>query len=73
VTATFDAAGAGTVTVTCQGSTISLGSATPFGGWTLSVHSSGPTDVSVAFSSGRNQVSVHASCTNGQPTAVIDD
>jgi hypothetical protein len=72
VTKTFNTGG-GTLTVECQGSTISLLSATPANGYILTVHSSGPTSVSLDFSEQTEDWSVHATCQNGQPFAFIDE
>ena len=72
MSATF-APRAGTVTVSCQGPVISLVSASPADGSTLTVRSSGPTFVSVDFSTGPDDVSVHASCQNGQPVGFVDE
>jgi hypothetical protein len=65
--------GGGTLTVECQGSTISLVSASPANGYTLTVHSSGPTSVSLDFSNPPQVWSVHVTCQNGQPVAFIDE
>jgi len=72
VTKTFSTGG-GTLTVECQGSTISLVSASPASGYTLTVRSSGPTSVSLDFSKQTQAWSVHVTCQNGQPVAFIDE
>ena len=72
MTATFTTSG-GSVTVSCEGSTISLVSASPADGYTLDVGSSGPTFVDVEFHAGASEgPEVHATCKNGQPTSFID-
>jgi hypothetical protein len=48
-------------------------SASPASGYTLSVHSSGPTSVSLNFSKQLQEWSVHVTCPNGQPVAIIDE
>jgi hypothetical protein len=72
VTKTFNTGG-GTLTVECQGSTISLVSASPANGYALTVHSSGPTSVALDFANPPEDWSVHATCKNGQPVAFIDE
>jgi hypothetical protein len=72
VTKTFTTGG-GTLTVECQGSTISLVSASPANGYTLAVRGSGPTSVSLDFSKQTQNWSVHVTCQNGQPIAFIDE
>ena len=72
MTKTFTTGG-GTLTVECQGSTISLLSATPANGYTLTVHSSGPTSVTVDFTMGRQDWFIRVTCPNGQPVAYIDE
>jgi hypothetical protein len=72
VTKTFNTGG-GTLTVECQGSAISLVSASPANGYTLMVHSSGPTSVSLDFAKQTQDWSVHVTCQNGQPVAFIDE
>jgi hypothetical protein len=72
VTKTYNTGG-GTLTVECQGTAISLVSASPANGYTLSVRSSGPTSVSLSFSKGFQNWSVHVTCPNGQPVAVVDE
>jgi hypothetical protein len=61
------------VTVSCQGSTISLVSASPANGYTLTVRNSGPTDVDVGFNGQPNSSVVRATCRNGQPVRVTDE
>jgi hypothetical protein len=61
------------VTVSCQGPTISLVSASPADGYTLLVRSAGPTFISVHFIAGRDDVGVHATCKNGQPVGFVDE
>ncbi len=70
--ATFSTSG-GTVTVSCQGSTISLVSASPADGYALVVRSSGPGFVDVDFTGQPNGSSVRATCMNGAPVRVIDE
>ena len=65
--------GGGTLTVECQGTAISLVSASPASGYTLTVRSSGPTSVSLDFSKQTQAWSVHVTCQNGQPVAFIDE
>ena len=72
VNATFSISG-GTVTVSCQGSTISLVSASPSNGYTLSVRNSGPIDVDVDFNGQPNGSAVQATCRNGQPVRITDE
>jgi hypothetical protein len=64
--ATFADAG-GTVTVACQGSSISLTSATPFDGYSLTVQNSGPLQVVVTFTGNGSTFTIRAHCYNGQP------
>ena len=61
------------MTASCQGSTISLVSASPADGYTLDVGSSGPSFVDVEFNSAREGPEVHATCKNGQPTNFTDN
>jgi hypothetical protein len=71
--ATFSTQG-GTVTVSCQGSTISLVSASPADGYTLAVRSSGPQFVDVDFNGQPSGSAVRAYCNrNGQPTRITDE
>jgi hypothetical protein len=73
VGATFSSSG-GTVTVACQGSTISLISASPADGYTLAVRSSGPQFVDVDFNAQPSGSAVRAFCNrNGQPTRITDE
>jgi len=73
VGATFSTSG-GTVTVSCQGSTISLISASPADGYTLAVRSSGPQFVDVDFNGQPSGSAVRAFCNrNGQPTRITDE
>jgi hypothetical protein len=72
VTKTFNTGG-GTLTVQCQGSSINLVSASPANGYTLTVHSSGPTSVGLDFTKQYQSWSVHVTCQNGQPVAFIDE
>jgi hypothetical protein len=56
------------VTVACQGTSISLTSATPFNGYSLSVQSSGPASVSVRFTGNGQYHTIRAACSStGQP------
>jgi hypothetical protein len=56
------------VTVQCQGSSIKLMSATPFGGYSLHVQSAGPSYVSVSFYGNAQTHTIHAACSSsGQP------
>ncbi len=72
VTATFSSTG-GTATVSCQGSVISLVSASPANGYTLAVRSSGPDTVDVDFNAQTRVSNVRARCSNGQPVNITDD
>jgi hypothetical protein len=69
--ATFTTDG-GIVTVSCQGSTISLVSASPADGYTLAVRESGPAWVGVNFRSATGGREVNATCKGGAPVEVID-
>jgi hypothetical protein len=60
-TATFSNAG-GAVTVSCQGTAISLTTATPFNGYSFTVQNSGPQSVVVYFNNGTQQLAIHAYC-----------
>jgi hypothetical protein len=48
-------------------------SASPAQGFTLTVHSSGPTSVTLDFTMGLQNWFVRATCPNGQPVAFIDE
>jgi hypothetical protein len=70
--ATFTASG-GTATVSCQGSTISLVTATPNDGYALTVQSAGPSIVVVVFDGGRRSSTIRARCSYGRPVNFTDD
>lgn len=69
---TFSTAG-GSVTVSCQGSAISLVAATPQDGYAVTVSNAGPEEVEVHFTSDRNESEVKATCVGGQPTLAGSD
>lgn len=69
VTATFDPAG-GTVTVTCTGNAVTLDSAVPADGFTVTVQDAGPSQVAVTFASDQARDPFAAACSDGQPRPV---
>ncbi len=69
---TFSTAG-GSVTVSCQGSAISLVAATPQDGYAVTVSNAGPEEVEVHFTSDRNESEVKATCVGGQPALAGGD
>ena len=63
----------GSVTVSCDGNSISLGGAVPDLGFTVEVEKSGPEEVRVEFTFGETETEVRVECTDGVPAAEIDD
>jgi hypothetical protein len=69
-TASFGNEG-GTVTLSCDGSAISLVSATPRQGYTMNVTNAGPEEVAVVFKSSTHDEEIHGHCVGGRP--VVSD
>ena len=66
---------AGSVTVQCVGSRISLVSATPNDGWRVEVDERGPAEVEVEFKTGgedEREVKVRARCVGGAPKFTVE-
>lgn len=64
---------AGSVTVRCDGSRVSLQSATPNNGYSVEIRERGPEEVEVRFESEDREVDVEAFCENGTPEFSVDD
>jgi hypothetical protein len=63
----------GVVTLSCTGTAVSLVSATPRQGYTVSVGNSGPSEVEVAFKSTSHDAEIHGRCSGGVPVATVSD
>ena len=70
VVQTFELRG-GTVQASCDGSGVSLGYATPKGGYEVSVHDEGPVELSVRFRSDSHESRLDATCVSGSPAPRI--
>lgn len=71
VTRTWSDAG-GRVGVSCTGSRVVLGSASPADGWQVEVGDRGPEKVEVTFRSGGSEVQLKASCSGGEPRFAVE-
>jgi hypothetical protein len=61
----------GSVTVTCQGDSVSLSGAVPAAGYTADVEESGPDRVRVDFSSDDDEWEIRVECSSGTPSPEI--
>lgn len=64
---------AGSVTVRCDGSRVSLQSATPNNGYSVEIRERGPEEVEVRFEGDEREVDVEASCDDGTLEFSADD
>lgn len=71
-TSSFNTSG-GVVTMSCNGSSASLVSATPQQGYTTHVDNPGPEEIEVSFTSPSRDATFHGRCVGGTPTQIVDD
>ncbi|NUS51781.1 MAG: hypothetical protein HOQ22_12185, partial [Nocardioidaceae bacterium] len=64
---------AGYVSVRCQGSSISLQSASPDDGYSVDVRERGPEEVEVRFEGGEHEARVRAECVDGRARFDVDN